>query len=181
MIKLYRLSDPDVIIENPVMSATYSIDALDFARNARACHGRIPLSKLERLQDYLIENLGELQYEVRGGRNDNGKPALQVSVQGLLKLRCQRCLGELEHIVDVKTDLLLAENEKELSSLDEDESVEGILAEPDLDVLALVEDEVILGLPISPRHDECECSDNAEHETEGEKPFAALAALKKLH
>ena len=28
----------------------------------------------------------------------------------------------------------------------------------DTDVLALIEDEILLSLPISPRHDECECS-----------------------
>ena len=65
-------------------------------------------------------------------------------------------------MLDLQTDLLLAQNEKELASFDEDESVEGILAEPDLDVLALIEDEVILSLPISPRHDEGECSIGSE-------------------
>ena len=165
------------------MTVRPSIDALDFARNVATCRGRIALSKLERLQEYLIENSGELLYEVAGGLNKNAKPILKVSIQGLLKLRCQRCLGEIEYLLDLQTDLLLAENEKELASFDEDESVEGILAEPALDILALIEDEVILSLPISPRHDECECLIGSEHGTDAaEKPlFAALAALKKLH
>ena len=85
-------------------------------------------------------------------------------------------------MLDLRTDLLLAETEKELSSFDEDESVDGILAEPDLDVLALIEDEIILSLPISPRHDESECSighrlsvDTAEQKS----LFAALHGVKK--
>lgn len=166
------------------MPVTRSIDALDFARNAGTCHGRIPLSGLERLQDYLIESSGELRYEVSGALNNNGKPILQVSIQGMLKLRCQRCLDGLEHLLDVKTDLRLAESERELSSLDEDEFVEGILAEPHLDVLALIEDEVILSLPISPRHEACESSASlaSDPETAVDKPlYAALTALKKLH
>lgn len=166
------------------MPVRHSIDALDFARNAGTCHGRIPLSKLERLQDYLIENSGELRYEVSGALNNNGKPILKVSIQGVLKLRCQRCLDELEHLLDVKADLRLAENERELSSLDEDESVEGILAEPHLDVLVLIEDELILSLPISPRHEVCERSASltSDPETAVDKPlYAALAALKNLH
>jgi len=166
------------------MSARPIIDALDFARNAATYHGKIALSELERLQGYLAGESGELQYEIAGALNSNAQPILQISVQGLLKLRCQRCLGELDHVLDLETDLLLAENEKELVSLDEDESVESILAEPDLDILALIEDEIILSLPISPRHDDHECSIGGKSgpETAGESPlFAALAALKKLH
>ncbi|SEK91277.1 YceD family protein [Nitrosovibrio tenuis] len=166
------------------MSVRPIIDALDFARNAGAQHGKIALSGLGRLQDYLAENSGELRYEITGALNRNAKPILQISVQGLIKLRCQRCLDELGHMLDLRTELLLAENEQELTSLDEDESVDGILAEPDLDVFALIEDEIILSLPISPRHDESECSIGSQHNvsTAEQKPhFAALAALKKLH
>lgn len=159
------------------------IDALDFARNAGALHGKITLSGLERLQDYLAENSGELQYEIAGALNRDGKPILRISVQGVMKLRCQRCLGELGHVLDLRTDLLLAENEKELSSFDEDESIDGILAEPNLDVLALIEDEIILSLPASPRHSESVCAvqDQFNVDTTAERPLAALGALKKLH
>jgi uncharacterized protein len=166
------------------MSSRPVIDALDFARNAGALHGKIAISALERLQDYLIENSGELQYEVAGVLNSDGKPALRISAGGLIRLRCQRCLGELVHVLDLRTDLVLAQNEKELSSLDEDESIDCILAESSLDVLGLIEDEIILSLPISPRHDEGKCSLGRplSSGTVEQKPlFAALTALKKLH
>jgi uncharacterized protein len=80
--------------------------------------------------------------------------------------------------------LLLAQNENELVRLDEDESVDCILATRDTDVLALIEDEIILSLPISPRHNEVECSVvpvDAQGGIAREKPLAALAELKKLH
>ena len=70
----------------------------------------------------------------------------------------QRCLGELVHLLDLQTVILLAENENKLFRLDETETVDGFLAVSDLDVLALIEDEIILSLPISPRHREGECS-----------------------
>ena len=62
-------------------------------------------------------------------------------------------------------------------ALDEDESVECILAARDTDVLTLVEDEILLSLPISPRHDEGECSiELAEQWYSTQKSlFAALA------
>lgn len=167
------------------MSARLVIDALDFARNAGVHHGKIALSGFERLQDYLAHDSGELQYSVTGALNRNGKPVLRVAVQGLIYLECQRCLEELGHMLDIHTELLLAQSENELSRLDADESVDCVLAKPDMDVLALIEDEIILGLPISPRHEQRECrvGEQGSNKTAiGEKsPFAALAALKKPH
>ncbi|SOD41229.1 YceD family protein [Nitrosovibrio sp. Nv4] len=160
------------------------IDPLDFARNAGAHHGKIALSELERLQDYLIGNDGELQYAVTGTLNRDARPVLQIVVHGSINLQCQRCLGEFGHALDLQTDLLLAQNENELSRLDEDESVDCILAISDMDVLSLIEDEIILSLPISPRHGENQCSidKTRSNDAAGEKPlFAALAALKNLH
>ncbi|MBA4143235.1 MAG: DUF177 domain-containing protein [Nitrosospira sp.] len=160
------------------------IDALDFANNAGAHHGKITLPELERLQDYLAADCGELQYSITGAREGNARPILRIAVQGTIKLRCQRCLDEVPYVLDLRAELLLAENEHELLRLEEDESVDCILASHATDVLALIEDEVILSLPISPRHTEGECSigelngDNAA----GDKPlFATLAALKKFH
>lgn len=165
------------------MPARFVIDALDFARNAAAHHGKIALSELDRLQGYLVGNSGELNYTIRGALDRDGKPLLRIVIQGSINLRCQRCLGELRHVLDMQRDLLLARDEVELSHLDEDESVDGVLAIPDMDVMALIEDEIILSLPISPRHGESECSIGTMNWSDAsEKPlFSALAQLKKLH
>lgn len=167
------------------MSGRLVIDALDFARNARAHHGKIEVSKLERLQDYLTDNSGELQYSITGALNKNEKPVLRVVVRGLINLSCQRCLEELGHVLDVHTELLLAQSEHELARLDEDESVECILARTNMDVLTLVEDEIILSLPISPRHELRECGIDEQDESSAsvreKSPFAALTALKRLN
>lgn len=160
------------------------IDALDFARNGGTHHGKIALTELERLQDYLADNSGEVQYGVTGALNRNAKPILQIVVQGSINLQCQRCLGKVAHVLNLQTDLLLAQDENELARLDEDESADCILATANLDVLALIEDEIILSLPISPRHQESECSidKRGSNVPAEEKPlFAALAALKNLH
>ena len=165
------------------MPARFVIDALDFARTAASHHGKITLFELKRLQDYLVGNCGELNYTIHGALDRDGKPILRIIIQGSINLRCQRCLGELRHVLDVQRDLLLARDEHELSRLDEDESVDGVLAIPDMDVMALIEDEIILSLPISARHGESECSIGTMNWSDAsEKPlFAALAQLKKLH
>ena len=87
-------------------------------------------------------------------------------------------------MLNLKSTLFLAENEKELSYLDEDESVEGILAVSDIDIIELIEDEIILSLPISPRHKENDCSAKeltSSYVVEKKRPFATLLELKKLH
>jgi uncharacterized protein len=159
------------------------IDPVDFAHHSRAHHGKIALSEFKRLHDYLAADSGELQYAVTGGLDKDGKPVLQISVGGEITLQCQRCLGGFPHALDLSTVLLLAQDENELLRLDEDESVDCILATRDTDVLALIEDEIILSLPISPRHNEAECSiaPLAEGGIARDKPLAALAGLKKLH
>ena len=166
------------------MPERFIIDPVDFAHHARSHHGKIVLSGLDRLHDYLATDSGELQYEVIGALDKEGKPVLQISVRGEIALNCQRCLGELRHAVDLSTVLLLAQDENELLRLDEDESVDCILATRDTDVLALIEDEIILSLPISPRHTDAECSIAPLDLARGmarDKPLAALAGLKKLH
>ncbi len=166
------------------MSAQLVIDALDFVRNAGAHHGKITPAELGRLQDYLADQHGRLEYIVSGILDNDGSPALRIVVKGTINLQCQRCLASLTHVLDLKADLLLMKDESELSNLDENGSVDGVLAVPEMDVLALIEDEIILSLPIAPRHLEGECSIGklAGDDPVGEgHPFAMLAALKKLH
>jgi uncharacterized protein len=166
------------------MSTPIVIDPLDFARNAGVVHGKMAISGFERLRDYLADDHGELQYSVRGGSGENTEPSLQIRVHGPISLRCQRCLGRIGHMLDLRTDLLLARDKSELARFDADASVDCILATPELDIIALVEDEIILSLPVSPRHGEDECTVDkreSDNRVEGKSPFSALAALKKLH
>ena len=166
------------------MSTRIVIDAHDFVNFTRSLHGKITLDECERLKDYLVDSQSNLEYIINGilGRND--KPMLQVIIKGELNLSCQRCLGKLSHVLNLKSTLFLVENEKELSYLDEDESVEGILATSDIDIIELIEDEIILNLPSSPRHRENDCFAKEltdSYAIENKHPFATLLKLKKLH
>ena len=166
------------------MSTRIVIDAHDFVNFTRSLHGKITLDECERLKDYLVDSQSNLEYIINGilGRDD--KPMLQVIIKGELNLSCQRCLGKLSHVLNLKSTLFLVENEKELSYLDEDESVEGILATSDIDIIELIEGEIILNLPSSPRHRESDCLAKEltdSYAVEKKHPFAALLKLKKLH
>ena len=166
------------------MSAQIVIDTFDFVSNNRMLRGKIILNECVRVKDYLYDNQGELKYKISGVLDKNDKSVLQVTIIGEISLHCQRCLGEITHLLDIHRDIYLAENENELSHLDEIETIDGILADSNLDVLELIEDEIILSLPISPRHRENECSaqELTDSNSIGKKnPFAALAKLKKTH
>ena len=83
--------------------------------------------------------------------------SLQLTVHGQVELTCQRCLGGLQHTVQIERVVLLARNEAELERLDELPDSDAILLEETLNLVDLVEDEVLLGLPLAAMHEEGQC------------------------
>ena len=166
------------------MSAQVSrtvIDSLEFARAGQMVRGSLAVSGLTRLDDSLYDNLGLVDFVVQGGQDAWHRPTLMLDVAGLLHLKCQRCLGQLDFPLRIGSTLLLVSAaEAEASGLD-DEEIEWIEPSPELDVGALVEDEIILALPYSPRHAEGKCpGDRQQVPTDAsQSAFAKLAALKR--
>jgi len=123
--------------------------------------GTIEPSTLERLEDRLVETAGasggHVDWSIRGTADEQGRPAITVSLQGVVALECQRCLGVVEQPVEQSTTLLLARSESDLVHLDEISEREVVLANAPLDPRTLVEDELLLTLPFAPRH-EADCA-----------------------
>ena len=170
------------------MDARPFIDSLDFAGNGRQISGKIPVAELPRLLDVLEDPQGTLQYTVCGGADKQGTPLLDVSITGGCRLRCQRCLGALEHVVRLDTRLLLRD-QASLDALDVtddgiadgEEEFDSILADAHLDVLNLLEEEILLSLPFAPKHEfgACRAADGGNMLKEEKNPFAILAQLKR--
>ena len=166
------------------------IDSLDFANNNRELHGEIPLAEMPRLQDKLsvldvnFEHGREegISYTLRGFRDRNDKPMLEVKLDGLCQLRCQRCLQGLIYPLKLISQLLLVNNWDDSS--DEEDEIDSILVDNHLDVLALFEEEILLSLPFAPRHPVGECRPVKEGYVVEEidridkNPFAVLSELK---
>jgi len=166
------------------MYARPFIDSLDFARNGSEISGEIPVAEMPRLLDALDSTRGAISYKVRGGVDDLNVPFLDVSVVGNCQLRCQRCLGALDHSIRVDTRLLLRDQAGidalgEVAGGDEEE-FDSILAEAQLDVLNQLEEEILLSLPIAPKHEPgvCQLAGGTGAQEEEQSPFAALAKLK---
>jgi uncharacterized protein len=128
------------------------IDGLQFARGTLEQRGTVGMERLPRLAKLhgLTEGLG---YHLRGGRADNGKPCLRLSVQGSIELPCQRCLDPIQVPIAIEAELQLAESLREISEADDE--IDRVLASRQMSVGELVEDEVILALPMVPRHEQC--------------------------
>jgi uncharacterized protein len=168
------------------MYARPFIDSLDFARNGQQINGEVPIVELPRLLDVLENSQGALSYAVRGGLDKLGNHLLDVSITGNCRLRCQRCLGAMEHAVRIDTRLLLRD-QASLDALDdnvaggEEEEFDSILADAHLDVLDLLEEEILLSLPIAPKHElgACQAAGGGNEHEEEKNPFAVLAKLKR--
>ena len=134
------------------MSQAEVIDGLQFARAALERRGVVGMERLPRLAQLQCSTEG-LEYHLRGGSADNGKPCLRLSVRGSLQVVCQRCLDPIQVPIAIDAELQLAEHVREISEADDE--IDRVLASRNMDVASLVEDEVILALPMVPRHDEC--------------------------
>jgi len=159
------------------MFARPLIDSVDFAQNGKEMRGEIAVSALSRLADKLAKSDGSLAYII-SGYQEEGRDMLEVSLQGVCTLICQRCLSELKYPVKLVARLWLLPADK-LDEAEENDEIDAIEAESRLDVLALIEEEMLLGLPFAPRHDEGECAPAANDLQQKANPFAALAGLKK--
>jgi uncharacterized protein len=174
------------------MSERQFIDSLDFADNSRELHGIVALTELPRLQDKLVvsdddgfapNHRDEINYSLRGFHDQNGRPMLEVKLDGLCNLQCQRCMQGLAYPLKLISWLLLVQDWDE-STTDEDDDTDSILIDNHLDVFALLEEEILLSLPFAPRHPAGTCRPEKEEYLVSEtnqmdkNPFAVLSKLK---
>src|SRR4051812_35784624 len=159
------------------MSHQPVIDGFEFATAGATQEGTLPISSFPRLQDVLVSDSGEAAYTLRGVRDERGRPSLRLAVRAKLHLRCQRCLGPVEHDVDTDETLVLAASQAEI---DADpmtvDTPTRVIAGKDMAVRSLVEDELILALPYAARHGDCETRAEG-HDSAMSTPFAGLRGM----
>jgi len=155
------------------------IDGLEFARAEATLRGTWPIADLPRLRDALATDAGSLQYELRGGRDGQGRLALRLTVRGTLQLACQRCLGAMPFAVEIDRELALASSQAEIDS--EPLEIAGsdwILAAKEMPLRDLLEDELLLEVPVAPRHAQCSAQ-AVERAPARRSPFSALRGLMR--
>lgn len=149
------------------------IDGFEFARLRRELRGEAALSRMQRLDDLLASGSGQVKYRIAGEIDGEGHSLLHLEVEGTLKLKCQRCLGEFDYPLRIRSNLKLVKDEADLVDIeDEDPDVDSIVVREKMEILPMIEDEILLELPYAPRHVECEGSGDGDDERES--PFAVL-------
>jgi len=160
------------------MSQRVVIDSLVFAREGRSLQGELPVAGLTRLLDLLADPAGTISYRVDGQLGPRGEAQLVLRLDGMLSLRCQRCLEGVDYPVKVRSLLEFVKDEEELTQEEiEDDSRDFLVAQKELDVVELIEDEIILDLPPAPRHESCALPEGAQ-DVEKVSPFSVLKGLK---
>jgi uncharacterized protein len=136
------------------------LDAFRLASERGVIEGSVDAHALPRVADALGEGPATLSWRIEGGSDAEGRPALDIEVNGAVSLTCQRCLDDFEWPVAQRTEVLLAHDDRELAALDAQNSAEVVLAKTKIDALTLVEDELLLALPFAPRHPNEACNAN---------------------
>jgi uncharacterized protein len=161
------------------MSHQPLIDGFEFATAGARQQGRWPLRELPRLRDMLASEAGEIAYELEGTRDERGRPGLRLSLQGMLQLRCQRCLEPMPFEVGADEVLVLAASQAEIDAEPADaHAPDRVLAGKEMPVRDLIEDQLILELPYAPRHEGC-AAGAGQRADERISPFAGLRGLMR--
>jgi len=156
------------------MSQAGLIDGFQFARIAGEIRGELNQLNLPRLAESQCA-AALVAFVLSGATDPEGRSVLRISVNGSLRLVCQRCMGPVEVPLQVDSQLILARSEREIAEAEDD--LDRVVASESMDVAALVEDEILLALPIAPRHERCDVA--ALSQLKKPSPFAALKNWKR--
>ncbi len=160
------------------MSKRIVINSLAFARDAGSLQGELPIAGLTRLLDQLVDSTGSLSYRIDGQLGPRNRSQLLLRLDGVLSVRCQRCLEGIDYPITLRSVLEFVDNEEDLTQEEfEDDSKDFLPAQSELDVVALIEDEIILDLPSAPRHESCALPDTGQGAGRV-SPFSVLKGLK---
>jgi uncharacterized protein len=142
---------------------------------------------LERLQNELADDRGELRYEVSASLDPQRRQMVSCIIEGFVFLICQNSLEAFRHEIAIHDRLVLVDDESRLPPVEEESDTEDyVVADGQLDIRDLVEDAVLLSLPMVPRKPGVEGGVKAgaaagmdDGPQARQSPFSALASLKK--
>jgi uncharacterized protein len=131
-----------------------SIDPWQAVARRAAFTGTIPLAVFPRLRGVLVEDVlreaPAAEFTLAFERDSAKRPVVLGSVQAILPLECQRCLGVMEHRVTAEIRLMLTAGE---AVAEPPEPYEALPVVADrVAPLDLIEDELLLALPQIPMH-----------------------------
>ena len=161
------------------------IDPIHFADKRGELHGQIPLKRLTRLTEKLVNDDGIVTVDLFFGRKGR-VPTIDGNLKATLQLQCQNCLESVEFDIDHSVNLGIVVKFEQVERLSE-EFEPLLLEEETIPLTKLVEDELLLHLPDYPKHEHDCMVGNVikkhtvaydEATTPKPNPFSVLATLK---
>jgi len=131
-----------------------TFNAFALSRDGGVLEGTLDVGSLDRLADRVAQGPAELRWRIAGTKDEAGRPALEIAIEGAVPVTCQRCLSDFAYPVDHRTVAVLAKGEADADALDEASEHEVVVADRPLDPAELVEDELLLTLPFAPMHED---------------------------
>ena len=149
----------------------------------REFEGRIPLAAMTRLQGGLVDAEGEVRYLLAFDTDSLKVPYLELRIDAMLPLECQRSLRRFLHPAQLVQRLGLIRDEADEAALPPEYDPLLVPADGMLRPVELVEDELILALPVVPVSPDAEMVEREFAPTMEEaaqaNPFAALSGWTK--
>ena len=147
----------------------------------------LSICELPRVAAAALPGSGPFQVRFEFKTSQNNIVLVDGALSGQLKLRCQRCLDEMDVEIDSSLRLALLVHENQLELIPEDYEPLTIPA-GEVRIVDLIEDEILLALPIAAKHTKDDCGTLNENvkslraSTEPEKtaPFAGLAEMMRV-
>lgn len=163
------------------------INTVQLADKRGELKGQIPVSRLDRLGDMLVDDTGSVTVELYFSR-EGRVPIIQGEIVTELSLCCQNCLQAVIWPVKHTVNLGIVKSIEQANRLPE--NIDPLLLEQDtVPIKDIIEDELLLSLPTYPKH-QYDClalykdikntdANKATKEQEAKiNPFSILANLK---
>ena len=129
-------------------------DPMKWARQGHKVEGELPLAKMPRLQDCVLNNSGTAKVSLSAGIDRDQYPWIKGQVAAMLVMKCQCCneAFDLPLNLDVAVSpIVSAKQAQQLPAY-----YEGLVTNGELVSLNyMVEEELLLGLPMVPKHEHC--------------------------
>lgn len=147
--------------------------------------GRVDAARLQRIRELSRDESSDFDVELEFGRDVEKRARISGTIDGTVRLTCERCLELLEFRVHCDVSLLAITAGSDIPELADDPDILEV-ADERTTLATLAEDEILLALPQYPVHDNCGMVDYdpgaevvIERQDEKPNPFAALAKLKQ--
>ncbi|MEW6354669.1 MAG: YceD family protein [Pseudomonadota bacterium] len=158
------------------------VEPLHLAEVKGLLKGHVALADMRRLAPSLCNPEDQADVDLEFGKDAQRVPYMRGRIDARVTVVCQRCLQPLTLPLHTEPRLALVTTPEAAETLPPHYEPLLVSAQP-MRLADLVEDELLLALPIVPKHADEQCHAGvgraAARDAAPEKPFAALARLKR--